>query len=433
MTQSARQQLEEGIAQIEEDLEAISRRTGDASMDQEAMQQKTQSLQQALASARQQVESQRDAVTRHMLDVTGREHEIVSLKRDRQRLLEEVKHAGEDLARLRREIAAVQESIAQDETALEQLEESVLSQHQAVTDAQAGVDEMESKRLAQQSALRILRDETESLQKEASELTEKLHRTELNRTRVEADLTAMQDRIWNEYELTYGGAEAYRAERFDLSAGEKEASSLKEQIRALGTVNVNSIEEYVSTKERFDSLTTQQQDLKKAEEDLGILITKLLGQMEQQFVVQFNLMKGYFSETFVRLFGGGHAELSLTDPNDALNCGIEISAQPPGKKLQLLSLLSGGERALTAIAILFAMLKLKPTPFCILDEIEAALDEANINYFADYLSEYGRNTQFVVVTHRKGTMERCDALYGVAMEERGISKMVSVNLTEFAG
>ena len=433
MTLSARQQLEEGIVEIEEDLEAISRRTGDVETDQEAMQQKTQSLQQALISARLKVEKQRDTVTQHMLAVTGREHEIASLKRDRQRLLEEVKNAGEDLNRLRKEMAAVQESILRDEAALESLEESVLGRHQAVTRAQAGVDEMESKRLAQQSALRTLRDETESLQKEAADLTEKLHRTELNRTRVEADLTAMQERIWNEYELTYGGAEAYRAERFDLSAGEKEASFLKEQIRALGTVNVNSIEEYVSTKERFDSLTTQQQDLKKAEEDLGILITKLLGQMEQQFVVQFNLMKGYFSETFVRLFGGGHAELSLTDESDALNCGIEISAQPPGKKLQLLSLLSGGERALTAIAILFAMLKLKPTPFCILDEIEAALDEANINYFADYLSEYGKKTQFVVVTHRKGTMERCNALYGVAMEERGISKMVSVNLTEYAG
>ncbi len=433
MTQNARQQLEEGIAQIEEDLEAISRRTGDATMDQESMQQKTQSLQKALAAARLQLEKQRDTVTRHMLAVTGREHEIAGLKRDRQRLSDEVRHAKENTERLRRELANMQESIRQDEKLFERLQENVAVRHQAVIEAQAGVDELERQRLAQQSALRALRDETEGLQKEASELKEKLHRTELNRTRVEADLTAMQDRIWNEYELTYGGAEGYRVEKFDLSAGEKEAASLKEAIRALGTVNVHAIEEYVSTKERFDSLTTQQQDLKKAEEDLGLLITKLLGQMEQVFVAQFNLLKGYFRETFVRLFGGGHAELKLTDPNDALNCGIEITAQPPGKKLQLLSLLSGGERALTAIAILFAMLKLKPTPFCILDEIEAALDEANINYFADYLAEYGRNTQFVVVTHRKGTMERCNALYGVAMEERGISKMVSVNLTEYAG
>ena len=153
--------------------------------------------------------------------------------------------------------------------------------------------------------------------------------------------------------------------------------------------------------------------------------------METTFVQNFNLLKGYFSETFVRLFGGGHAEIELTDPDDPLNCGIEVNAQPPGKKLQLLSLLSGGERALTAIAILFAMLKLKPTPFCILDEIEAALDDANIGYYADFLKEFSKGTQFIVVTHRKGTMERCNSLYGVAMEEQGVSRMVSVSLQDY--
>ena len=433
MTQNARQQLEEGIAQIEEDLEAISRRTGDVETDQEAMQQKTQGLQEALLAARRQLEKQRETVTSRMISVTGREHEIASLTRDRQRLHDEVRHARENLTRIQRDGQALNEAIEREEAALAQLIKEVDEKRAQVNGAQTAVDEKEARRLSLQAALRTIRDETERLQKEATEHTDKLHRTELNRTRVEADLSAMQERIWNEYELTYGGAEAYRAERFDLSAGEKEAAAFREQIRALGTVNVNAIDEYVNVKERFDSLSTQRQDLKKAEEDLHLLITRLLSQMEQQFVTQFNMMKEYFAETFVRLFGGGHAELKLTDPNDALNCGIEITAQPPGKKLQLLSLLSGGERALTAIAILFAMLKLKPTPFCILDEIEAALDEANINYFADYLAEYGRKTQFVVVTHRKGTMERCNALYGVAMEERGISKMVSVNLTEYAG
>jgi chromosome segregation protein len=432
-TDSAREQLTESIAQIEEDLEAISRRTGDVETDQAAMQEKTQSLQDALLAARRQVESQRDRATQKMLAVTSREHELNSLMKDRQRLHEEKRQLKQSQDRVQRELNALKEASQKDEAAKRQLEEDVALRHQAVQTAQAGVDDLEQKRLSHQNALRGLRDDMEALQKEAAELTEKLHRAEVNRTKVEADLTAMQERIWNEYELTYGGAETYRAEKFDLSAGEKEASSLKDQIRAMGTVNVSAIEEYASVKERFDSLSVQQRDLKAAEEDLGELIGRLLVQMEQQFVSQFNLMKGFFRETFVRLFGGGHAELTLTDPNDALNCGIEVTAQPPGKKLQLLSLLSGGERALTAIAILFAMLKLKPTPFCILDEIEAALDEANINYFADYLAEYGKNTQFVVVTHRKGTMERCDALYGVAMEERGISKMVSVNLTEYAG
>ena len=153
--------------------------------------------------------------------------------------------------------------------------------------------------------------------------------------------------------------------------------------------------------------------------------------MRVTFVDNFTKLQGYFSETFTRLFGGGKAELLLMDPEDPLNCGIEVNAQPPGKKLQLLSLLSGGERALTAIAILFATLKLKPTPFCILDEIEAALDDANIGYYADYLREYSKGTQFIVVTHRKGTMERCNALFGVAMEEQGVSKMVSVSLQDY--
>ena len=172
-------------------------------------------------------------------------------------------------------------------------------------------------------------------------------------------------------------------------------------------------------------------DLEKAEKDLRDLIARLLEQMRETFVERFALLQGYFTETFTRLFGGGHAELLLTDPDDPLNCGIEINAQPPGKKLTLLSLLSGGEKTLTAIAILFATLKLKPTPFCILDEIEAALDDANIGYFADYLSEYSKSTQFVVITHRKGTMERANGLYGVAMEEQGVSRMVSVSLQDY--
>ena len=152
--------------------------------------------------------------------------------------------------------------------------------------------------------------------------------------------------------------------------------------------------------------------------------------MDEQFRSQFALINQNFAQTFTRLFGGGTAELRLSDPKDALNCGIEIVAQPPGKKLQMLSLLSGGERALTAIAILFAILDLKPTPFCVLDEIEAALDDANIDTYADYLKGYSKNTQFIVITHRKGTMERCDALYGVVMQEKGVSKTVSVKLNE---
>ena len=203
----------------------------------------------------------------------------------------------------------------------------------------------------------------------------------------------MRDRIWNTYEVTYAGAEEFRIrDGFNVTEADRQAAQLSAEIRALGPVNVHAVEEYARTKERADELETQRTDLAKAEKDLRELITRLLAQMKDVFLEQFALLQGYFSETFERLFGGGHAEIFLMDPSDPLNCGIEINAQPPGKKLQLMTLLSGG---------------------------------------ADYLAEYSNSTQFVVITHRKGTMERADALYGVAMEEQGVSKMVSVSLRDY--
>ena len=279
---------------------------------------------------------------------------------------------------------------------------------------------------------RDILSDMEGLHQTISRDADKTHRLELNRTRTEGELKTLQDRIWNTYELTYAGAEEFRkAEGFDAAEADRRAAQLSAEIRAMGVVNVKAVEEYAETEARWDELSGQRKDLEKAEKDLRDLIDRLLEQMKTTFVENFTLLQGYFSETFQRLFGGGHAELLLENPEDPLACGIEINAQPPGKKLQLLSLLSGGERALTAIAILFATLKLKPTPFCILDEIEAALDDANIGYFADYLAEYSRETQFVVITHRKGTMERADSLYGVAMEEQGVSRMVSVSLQDY--
>ena len=207
---------------------------------------------------------------------------------------------------------------------------------------------------------------------------------------------------------------------------------IRERIRAMGAVNVGAIEEYAQMYERFTQLDAQKTDLERAKGDLQALIAQLLEQMETVFVGQFSTLQGYFAETFTRLFGGGYGEISLSDPKDPLNCGIEIIVQPPGKKRQLLSLFSGGERALTAIALLFAILKLKPTAFCILDEIESALDDANVTNFAEYVRNYSDDTQFILITHRKGSMAVCDSLYGVAMEERGVSKVVSAKFTESA-
>ncbi|MDD6143731.1 MAG: AAA family ATPase [bacterium] len=316
-------------------------------------------------------------------------------------------------------------------------------------EARQHVSDTEQKRDQQQKELREIQGEIDASQQLSAHETERMHRQEMALGRIRADLTQLNDRLWNNYELSYAGALEARDEydqrkqddemahgetltaAFDEAEADRDAQRIRDRIRQMGSVNVGAIEEYTQMYERFTQLNAQKDDLEKAKADLQALISQLLEQMETVFVGQFSTLQEYFAETFTRLFGGGYGEISLSNPNDPLNCGIEIIVQPPGKKRQLLSLFSGGERALTAIAILFAMLKLKPTPFCILDEIEAALDDANISYFADYLKEFSADTQFIVVTHRKGTMERCDTLFGVAMEERGVSSMVSVNLTDY--
>jgi chromosome segregation protein len=240
----------------------------------------------------------------------------------------------------------------------------------------------------------------------------------------------MNQRIWEQYELTYTSALQYKIENGIGNNAAAETERLRREMKALGTVNLGAIEEYDRINNRYETINKQQDDLLLAKTDLEYIIGEVKQQMEIQFKEQFKLINQYFGETFKELFGGGYAELVLENEESILDCGIEIQAQPPGKKLQQLSLLSGGERALTAIAILFSMLKLKPTPFCVLDEVEAALDEANVGRYADFLRQYSEKTQFVIITHRKGTMEASNALYGVAMEEKGVSRMVSVKLTD---
>ena len=431
-TRAARTQLTESIAEIEADLKHAADQNENEAFDQEAMDRKTEILQRALFDAREKAEQQRDLVTRMRLQHAELSHALDTLRRDKARQDQELAQMAASLSEMEADKARRDQALKEARETLQKQEEESKKQEETASILQARVTELDRQRQDKAFMQRENVRQSEEMHKAYEEDSEKLHRTELSHDRAENELKVMTDHIFNTYDLTYAGAEEFRAEgKFDLTGSEKEAASLRGRIRQMGPVNVNAIEEYAATKERFDELTAQQQDLTKAEEDLQTLITRLLSQMEKQFVQEFEKLGIYFKETFARLFGGGQAELKLTDPDDALNCGIEIIAQPPGKKLQLLSLLSGGERALTAIAILFAMLKLKPTPFCILDEIEAALDEANIGYFADYLCEYAKTTQFVVVTHRKGTMERCDALYGVAMQEKGVSGMVSVNLQDF--
>ena len=273
------------------------------------------------------------------------------------------------------------------------------------------------------------RAERENTAQQLIDLRERQHRGELNLNRVQLELNTLCDRIWQDYELTYENALPYR-QSIAVTQSHIRVDELRKSIKALGEVNTSAIEDYREVKARYDELTAQCSDLRQAECDLTELIARLTATMEREFTEQFALIQKNFSETFTALFNGGRAELVLSDKNDVLNCSIDIIAQPPGKKLQLLSLLSGGEQALTAIALLFAILKLKPAAFCILDEIDTSLDEANVDNFARYLKEYSDGTQFIIITHRKGSMAICNALYGVSMEEKGVSSIVSAKFNK---
>ena len=249
------------------------------------------------------------------------------------------------------------------------------------------------------------------------------------------ETTAMEerqiiDKLWDSYELTPGTAVEKRGEIESVAAGSRRISELKRKISALGTPNLGAIEEYARVNERYSYLVEQRDDVLNSKRELETIIRNITQEMTTIFVAEFQKMNYHFGIVFEEMFGGGKAELVLEDPNEPLSCGIEIRVQPPGKQLKTITLLSGGEKAFVAIALYFAILKVRPTPFCMLDEIDAALDDRNVERFAAYLRNLSKKTQFIVITHRRGTMEEADVLYGVTMQEQGISKLLRLDLNQ---
>ncbi len=275
-------------------------------------------------------------------------------------------------------------------------------------------------------------DERMSVAAEIESLKSQISTEEFCLGRIDLDLSQLQERVRDEYGITYSAAMEYKQDDFDNEAGKARISELKAAIQRMGHVNVNAIQELEDTQKRYDDYANQYNDVKKAEEDLKTSLKVLTAEIETKFNDGMAKINENFKQVFRELFNGGNARLYVeNDPNkESLRQGVEIEAQPPGKKLQNISLLSGGERTMTAAAILFAILKYNPMPFCVLDEIEAALDDANADRIATYLRKFSSSTQFVVITHKKPTMERADVLYGVTMEEKGVSKIVSVKLTD---
>ena len=428
-----RERLREQLKDVIQSLSALDEQQQSAESSTDDRQAQVKQLSAEIFSLRGATEALRDEVGNDRIALASRRRGLEAAVSDRERLSVQAEDTEKLMAESEELLKSCLKELEENASLLERDLESLAANKGALDAARVDFDAADARRTGVQKQLQALAEQIDALRANLDEFSDKHHRSELQLARVEGEFKQIQDRIWEDYELTYAGAEAFRQPDFKLTESEKRVAAIRQRIRAMGTVNVAALDEYRRTVERVEELSTQRDDLLKAQADLEGIVADLEDQMEKQFKEQFALMNDNFQRTFVKLFGGGKAELRLADPKDALNCGIDIVAQPPGKKLQMLSLLSGGERALTAIAILFAILDLKPTPFCILDEIEAALDDANIDTYADYLKAYSENTQFIVITHRKGTMERCDALYGVVMEEKGVSKTVSVKLNEAAG
>ena len=253
---------------------------------------------------------------------------------------------------------------------------------------------------------------------------------EQKKTQVAAEEKQLLDKLWDTYELSHQAAQAQRVELESVPKAQRRVGELKREMSALGNINLDAIEEFQRVNERYCYLTGQRDDVAQSKAELEKVIGEITAEMKRIFSQQFSVINEAFQETFRELFGGGTAALELEDPDDILNCGIEIKVQPPGKALKVLSLLSGGEKAFVAIALYFAILKVRPTPFCVMDEIEAALDDVNVQRFANYLRTMSEKTQFIVITHRRGTMEEADVLYGVTMQEQGISRLLAIDLNE---
>jgi len=437
------EQLTEDIEEIHTDLRHAAEMTESDAPDEAAMAQKTTELSEALNKARRERERTQEALTAALLSLQQAEHQCDRIRRDSSRLETERETCMKELDTLVRRKAQAEDTIRATAADLDAAGERIAQAEATANAAGEAVTAAETARTEAQQMLKELQTESEAVRMQLDKAVEREHRQEMSMERARAELDQLDQRLWDTYELTYAGAKAAFDEyclvkqeagddtAFDEKAGEAQAGEIRARIKAMGHVNTGAIEEYAQLNERITEQTVQQDDILKAKQDLENLIVGLEKEMCRVFTEQFRLLQEHFTVSFKRLFGGGHAELKLETPEDPLHGNVEVIAQPPGKKRQILSLFSSGERALTAIALLFAMLKLRPSPFCILDEAEAALDEANVGSYGDYLREMAGHTQFIAITHRKGTMERCDSLFGVAMEERGVSDLVSVNLKDY--
>ena len=366
-------------------------------------------------------------ITNLKISVTSFDESESSIEEMVERISQDIKNNEQSIENKNQNILAINEENIKLEQTITEYNAQIEQIKQEVTNSGTKVEELKQERIAKNEKLVNTENEIQSQFSTLESLKEQIIKLDVKKTKLEQDLQQVVESLWNEYELTPNSTEEYQKPN-NVATAQKQVNSLRNKIKDLGSINIDSIEEYKKTKERYDFMSEQRLDLENTASKLRKIIGDMTTTMQNQFKEKFELINKNFNEVFTELFNGGKAELILENEENILECGIDIRVQPPGKKLQNMMLLSGGEKAFTAIALLFAILKINPAPFCILDEIEAALDDVNVYRFAEYLKKFCKQTQFLVITHRKGTMEAGDSVYGVTMEENGISKLLSIKL-----
>ena len=436
------ERLENRLNTLREELKEIDEKKKESVNEKQNLEQEIEELAKEIEDLNTEIKTYADKNKDNQKYIDDLNFDITNLKISVSSFDESTTSIDEMLQRIDQDIEnnktsienkkALREKITEDNKILEEqilsLNEQIEQMKQEVKDSGGKVEELKSERIAKNEELNKTEEEIANQFKVIEDLKAQITKQEVKKSKIEYELEQIINKMWEDYEITPNNIEGEYKKPENVSETTKKVKHLRDEIKSLGSINIDSIEEYKQTKERYDFMCEQRLDLEDSSNKLRKVIQDMTKIMKEQFETQFKIINRNFGEVFSELFGGGKAELKLADENNILECGIDIEVQPPGKKLQSMTLLSGGEKAFTAIALLFAILKINPAPFCVLDEIEAALDDVNVYRFADYLKKFTKETQFLVITHRKGTMEAADTVYGITMEENGISKLLSMKL-----
>ncbi|MBD5452015.1 MAG: chromosome segregation protein SMC [Lachnospiraceae bacterium] len=438
-------EAEQGFGSLKDEEEEIAKKTVEMNADKDKILEALKNSEEEEKKLEADIRMYQSELETYRIEESNKTGMVGEWDVEYEKLLQKQEFEQTNLNRVEEELARHNEELSEVQTNLEachndmetrlqnidEIEKTIAASHSTQTDAEAALKEKQQTRDVLMQKQKGFFDEREEIAEKKNALDKEVYRLNSQKEKLEESMETQINYMWNEYEITLKSASDLRNEAFkDIPSMKKQIMEIKDDIKKLGDVNVNAIEDYKALMERYTFLKNQHDDLIEAEKTLEGIIEELDTAMRKQFAEKFEEIKREFDKVFKDLFGGGKGTLELIEDEDILEAGIRIIAQPPGKKLQNMMQLSGGEKSFTAIALLFAIQNLKPSPFCLLDEIEAALDEENVSRFAKYLNKLKQSTQFIVITHRRGTMEQADRLYGITMQEKGVSTLVSVNFED---